>query len=93
MRNFNACDLRQKEVINICTAERLGYITDVEIDFSEGSIRSVIVPRKRSIHDLFAKRKDYIIPWESITCVGDDVVLVKLHEFMENKSTNQLIST
>ena len=82
----HACDLRQKEVINIYTAERLGYITDVEIDFSSGSIRSVVVPKKRTFREMFGKRKDYVIPWENIVCVGSEIVLVKMQDFMENKA-------
>lgn len=82
----NACDLRQKEVINIYTAERLGCITDVEIDFASGKILSVVVPRKRGLREFFTKRKDCIIPWDNIVCVGKDIVLVKLQDFMENST-------
>lgn len=78
----HACDLRQKEVVNIYTAERLGYITDVEIDFETGSVRSVVVPKRRTARELLSKRKRYIIPWEDIVCVGGELVLVKLREFM-----------
>lgn len=80
----HACDLRQKEVVNIYTAERLGYITDVEIDFETGSVRSVVVPKKRTPRDIFSKRRQYIIAWENIVCVGSEIVLVKLEEFIEN---------
>ena len=83
---LHACDLRQKEVINIYTAERLGCITDVEIDFDNGSVISVVVPRKRTIHELFSRRNSYVIPWENIVCVGKEIVLVKLQEFMETKT-------
>ncbi len=82
----HACDLRQKEVINIYTAERLGYITDVEIDFETGNVRSVVVPKRRTVHDILGKRKSYVIPWGDIVCVGSEIVLVKLQEFMENKA-------
>ena len=73
-----ACDLKQREVINIITAERLGYITDVDIDFETGKIRSVIIPGRYGFLGFFMKRNDYIIPWEKIVVVGKDVVLVKM---------------
>ena len=50
-----ACDLKQREVINIVTAERLGYITDVDIDFETGKIRSVIIPARYGILGFFSK--------------------------------------
>jgi YlmC/YmxH family sporulation protein len=72
-----AYDLRQKEVINICNAERLGYISDVEICFDTGNIEAIIIPRKRWFFRLFSQQKDYVIPWEEIECVGEDLVLVR----------------
>ena len=30
------CDLREKEVINICDGERLGFVEDVEFDLCTG---------------------------------------------------------
>ena len=73
-----ACDLKQREVINIVNAERLGYVYDVDIDFETGKIRSLIIPQNRSLFNIFAKRNDYIIPWEKIVSVGRDIVLVKM---------------
>ena len=38
------CELKQKEVINICDCKRLGFITDVEFDCNTGCIYELIVP-------------------------------------------------
>lgn len=73
-----ACDLKQREVINIVNAERLGYIYDVDIDFETGKILSVIIPGKRGFLNFFSKRNDYIIPWDKIITVGRELVLVRL---------------
>lgn len=73
-----ACDLKQREVINIINAERLGYIYDVDIDFETGKINSVIIPGRRGILNLFSKKNDYIIPWDKIITVGRELVLVRL---------------
>lgn len=73
-----AYDLKQREVINIVNAERLGYIYDVDIDFESGKIRSVIIPNRRGIFGRFSKRNDYIIPWDNIVAVGHEIVLVKV---------------
>lgn len=75
---IRACDLKQREVINIITAERLGYITDVDIDFETGKIRSVIIPNRRGILGFLSKKNDYVVPWKNIVTVGREIVLVKL---------------
>ena len=38
------CDLREKEVINICDGERLGFVEDVEFDLCTGKITHIIIP-------------------------------------------------
>ena len=37
-------DLRQKKVIDVDTAEKIGYIRDMDIDFENGKINSVSIP-------------------------------------------------
>ncbi len=38
------CDLKEKEVINICDGERLGYVEDVEFDLCTGRVTHIIIP-------------------------------------------------
>ena len=73
---IRTCDLRQKEVINIRNAEKLGYIRDVEINFADGKIDAVIVPKRGGILNLFSTEKEYEISWSDIIKVGKEVVLV-----------------
>ena len=40
-------DLRYKEVIDLTTGQRLGYVCDAEIDLEQGKIVSLIVPGDR----------------------------------------------
>lgn len=82
---LRACDLRQKEVINVCNASRLGYVYDVEINFETGNIDAIIVPGRSKILGILGKRDDYIIPWDDIVKVGEELVLVELHEFMPKR--------
>ena len=77
MYSMCSWDLHQKEVINIRTAEKLGYIDDVDIDLDTGSIISLIVPKRKMF---FLKREDYIIPWKDIVLVGKDLVLVDFYD-------------
>ena len=38
------CELKQKEVINVCDGCRLGYTTDLEFDSCTGNIIALIIP-------------------------------------------------
>lgn len=74
---FGATELKKREVIDVKTAERLGFVEDVEIDFETGLIQSVIVPKRDGLLSFIHKRREYIIPWQNITAVGKDIILVK----------------
>ncbi|MBQ3010007.1 MAG: YlmC/YmxH family sporulation protein [Oscillospiraceae bacterium] len=69
-------DLQYKEVINISTGQRLGYIADVEFDIHTGKVLSFIIPGPRKLLGLFPGETDYIFPWESIVRMGDDTILI-----------------
>ena len=69
-------DLRYKEVIDIHTGLRLGYVCDLEFDDSEGRLVSLVTPGRSKFFGLLGREDDYIIPWESIRKMGDDIILV-----------------
>ncbi|MBQ2967994.1 MAG: YlmC/YmxH family sporulation protein [Clostridia bacterium] len=71
-----AADFRQKEVINIKTGQRMGYISDVDIDMNNGSLNSIIIPGGSKFLGVFGKEEDIIIPWNAIRTIGDEVILV-----------------
>ncbi|ADL07726.1 YlmC/YmxH family sporulation protein [Thermosediminibacter oceani] len=82
---LKASDLRQREVINIADGKKLGFISDLDIDVEEGRIRAVIVPAPTKILSVFGKGGDYVIPWEKIKKIGNDVILIELSDFTEPK--------
>ncbi len=77
---FRGYSLRQKEVVNIATAQRLGFIRDVEINENTGSIEAIIVPRRGAFFSRIFGYGDIIIPWNAIEVVGEDLVLVRLFD-------------
>lgn len=77
---FRGTKLRQKEVINIRTAERLGIVNDVEINEATGNIEAIIVPKRGWFFSQFFGVGELIIPWENIEVVGKDIILVRLFE-------------
>ena len=74
-------DFRHKEVINISDGKRLGFIEDVDLNTENGEISSVIIPVSGKILGVFGKDTEYVIPWDSIKKIGQDIVLV---DFVEN---------
>lgn len=70
-------DLRCREVINLCDGCRMGYVGDVEIDILCGRVVALIVPGRARFFGLFGREDDYIIPWECIEKIGEDIILVR----------------
>ena len=73
-------ELRGREVINIRTGYRLGYVYDVLFDVEGGRIASLIVPAQARFFGLFGHPNDYIIPWDCVKRVGDDIILIDSEE-------------
>ena len=81
---YRAGELRQKEVININDAARLGYVSDVEVSLNKGEIEAIIVPGKLKLFH-FGKHDDLVITWDKIKMIGEDVILVDMPPRMFDK--------
>ena len=77
MERFSTCELREKEVVNVCDGARLGCPSDFEFNVCDGRITARIVPRAGGLLG-FGREDDLIIPWCKIECIGADTILVKL---------------
>ena len=84
------CDLRQKEVINICTCRSLGCAVDVDIDPRTGCILFLIVPGPGKLCSFLGRDSEYVIPWKCITQIGSDIILVEINEDECKRSVNRL---
>ena len=71
-------ELRSKEVIDLKSGMRLGYVCDAEFDACSGQICSLIVPGAGRVGGLLGRDDDYVIPWNCITRLGYDIILVEL---------------
>ena len=69
-------DFKQKEVININDGRRMGFVCDVEIDLDSGRLEAIIIPGEGRIFGLFGRVNDYVIPWDRIKKIGEDIILV-----------------
>jgi len=71
------CELRRKEVINICDGARLGCIADLELDDCTGCISAIVVPGQSRMFGLLKSDEELVIPYCKIRKIGDDVILVE----------------
>lgn len=71
-------DVRSKEVINIINGERLGYISDFEVDIDTGTLTGILMPGSVKGLGLFSKSNDILIDWNKIVKIGADTILVNL---------------
>jgi len=67
-------------VIEINTAERIGYIDDIELDTETSEILSVIIFGRRGRFIFFEKEPDLVIDCKKIRVIGHEVILVDLNE-------------
>ena len=72
------CELREKEVVNVCDGERLGNICDVDFEERTGKICSLIIPGPCKIFGIIGRDSEYVIPYECVKRIGSDVVLVEV---------------
>ena len=68
-------EFQTKEVINITTGRRFGYIIDVIID-KDGKINKLILEEKRSARKFMSSKEELSIEWNQIIKIGDDIILV-----------------
>ena len=69
-------ELRRKEVIDITTGERLGYIDDVRIELETSSVEALLIYGRMRFFGVLGKEDDIVIPCSEIRVVGSDVVLI-----------------
>ena len=70
-------ELSCKEVVCICDGARLGYVADVEVEVPEGQVTAIVVPGNGRFFGLIGRSEDFVIPWNAIRRVGDDIILVE----------------
>ncbi|MFZ7132110.1 MAG: YlmC/YmxH family sporulation protein [Eubacteriales bacterium] len=74
-------ELKEREIININTGEKLGIFgnCDLDIDLSSGKIISLIISENTSLFSFFSKHDEYLkIPWEKIVKIGKDTIMISL---------------
>lgn len=71
-------DFKQKEVISINDGKILGFVVDVQADFENGEINSIIVAQTGKLFSNLLGKNNITIPWSKIKKIGEDVILVDM---------------
>lgn len=69
-------DLKNKEIIDVKTGEKLGFVDDVEMDIESARVLALIVFGRPRFFGLFGREKDLIIQCKEIMIIGEDVILI-----------------
>ena len=72
------CELRAKEVVNICDGRKMGNIIDLIFDCNCARITGLVVPGEKSFINFFKGNNDIFIPYNRIRKIGTDIILVEL---------------
>lgn len=88
MRISSLCELKNKEVVNVCDGKRLGFVSDIEIDLECGRVISLIMPSEAKLFSL-SKCPTLRVLWCDIECIGDDVILVRRAEALSDGSCDK----
>ena len=83
---INSSELRELDVVNVCTGKRLGYVCDFVIDSDCGKITALIV--SETFFTLSGGKNTLCVPFEKVECIGKDVILVRSDEKMNSCNDN-----
>ena len=75
MKDCNTENFREKAVINSCDGRILGNVAEIIFDVCDGRLTAIVVRDECSTFS-FKRRDEIIIPWDKITKIGEDVIIV-----------------
>ena len=78
MNELTFCELREKEIVNLSDGKRLGRIVDLALSCN-GRVLGLVAPGDKGGLKRFTGKDAIFIPWQNITKIGDDVILVNLN--------------
>lgn len=73
-------DIRNKEVINIRSGSKIGYVDDIEFDAESLTVKSLIIYGRGRFLGFFGRDDDVVIKCRDIEIIGTDTILVSTNE-------------
>ncbi|MBR2489210.1 MAG: YlmC/YmxH family sporulation protein [Clostridia bacterium] len=69
-------DLRNKQVVCVRNGCVLGFVSDVEINTSDGRLEAIVIFGRSRLLGVLGRDDDIVIPWSEIEVIGQETVLV-----------------
>ena len=76
-------DIEEKDVINVVTGERIGFVSSLRIDTNSGQIIAITVQPSMKFVSFFSKDEaSVVVPWNQILKIGEDVIIVNVAQHL-----------
>lgn len=72
--------LRNKEVVDLRSGMKLGFVDDAELDTVSGKIISLVVYGKPRAFGIMGRDDDIVIKCTDIQLIGEDIILVDFEQ-------------
>ena len=72
--------LQSKDVVNVVNGCKIGFISDIEIDWCTRTIQAIVVEKSSFLKLIcfFKEAPCIVIPIECVVSIGGDVILVTI---------------
>ncbi|RBP36853.1 YlmC/YmxH family sporulation protein [Garciella nitratireducens] len=72
-------ELKNREIIDVSTGERLGLLGDCDLEFDpkSGQILKLLIPEIRGYLSFMSDKKFYSVSWDKIKKIGSDTVIIE----------------
>lgn len=85
-------DMRNKEVISISDGTKVGWVCDTEIDTTTARLTAIVIFGRLKLFGLLGRDDDIVIPWENVSLIGDDTILVDYVPKQNSKKRRSFLS-
>ena len=71
-------ELQRKDIVNIKNGKKIGRITDIELDPTNGYLIRFVIEPTHFIKNLFSQTEEITIKFTQIKKMGEDVILIDI---------------
>lgn len=73
-------NLKNLDVVNVNDGNKVGKISDIEIDCNNGIVASLTILTVSKVKSFFRGESTIVVPWEKIVKIGDEVIIININK-------------